>query len=398
MSRSPALGGVGLPVPEGDEIQHSERLAAAIRARIAAQGGFLPFDQFMELALYAPGLGYYAAGAHKFGAGGDFVTAPELSPLFSRCLAAQCAEVLEDLAGGDILELGAGSGVMAVGILEELQRRGRLPGCYRILEPSPELRARQQATLAAQAPHLLSRVHWLDALPQGLEGLVLANEVLDAMPVHRFRVGADRAIEEIGVRWAGGRWQEGAGPPVSPGLVAAVERLQARGLATAEGYRSEVNLRLSPWMRALSEGLRRGVVLLIDYGYPETEFYLAERTGGTLMCHFRHRVHSDPYWWVGLQDITAHVDFSAVAAGAIAAGFELSGYTTQAHFLLGCGLDRLLAEIDPADTDAHLKAVQAAKRLLLPQHMGERFQVLGLHKGTPRPLCGFGLRDLRERL
>ena len=388
----------GLPPPGEDALWHSERLAKEIRRRMDEAGGALPFDRFMELALYAPGLGYYVAGARKLGPDGDFVTAPELSPLFSRCLAAQCAEILDLLGQGDILELGAGSGVMAVDILLELERRERLPDRYLILELSPELRQRQQDTLQRHAPHLLARLDWLDALPERLQGVVLANEVLDAMPVHRFRIGSQGEVEELCVRWYGGGWQEFAAPALSPGLNRAVGELQARGLAGEPGYQSEINLRLAPWMGALGHSLGRGGALLIDYGYPQGEYYQADRGMGTLMCHYRHRAHPDPYLWVGLQDITADVDFSAVAAAGAAAGFGLAGYTTQAHFLLGCGLDQLLAAIDPSDTETHLKAAQEAKRLILPVHMGERFQVLGLQKGIARPLMGFSLRDLRDRL
>ncbi len=377
---------------------HSARLAELIRGEMAAQGGYLPFDRFMELALYAPGLGYYVAGARKLGAGGDFVTAPELSPLFSRCLAAQCAQILDLLGGGDVLEFGAGSGVMAADLLLELERLGRLPSAYRILELSPELRARQEATLEARVPHLLPRLGWLSALSRGFQGVVLANEVLDAMPVHRFRTGAAGTIEECCVSWEEGGWREGFRSPVSPGLTHALRGIQERGLALEEGYQSEINLRLAPWVAALGASLGRGVALLIDYGYPQAEYYRPERTHGTLLCHYRHLAHGDPYWWVGLQDITAHVDFTALAEAGLAAGFTLAGYSTQAHFLLGCGLDGLLGAIDPADTETHLRAVQAVKRLILPQHMGERFQVLGLQKGMEATLRGFDLRDLRERL
>lgn len=388
----------GLPPPDEEAIRHSERLTELIRQQMAAQGGWLPFDRFMELTLYAPGLGYYAAGAQKLGEGGDFVTAPEISPLFSRCLAAQCAEVLDLLGGGKILEFGAGSGIMAANILLELEHLGRLPGAYLILELSPELRARQQVTLAARVPHLVSRLVWLDTLPQGLEGLILANEVLDAMPVSRFRVRGPGVIEECCLTWGGECWQEGFRRPANPNLTAGVQALQARGLAREAGYLSEMNLRLAPWLTTLGAILRRGVALLIDYGYPQAEYYRPERNTGTLMCHYRHLAHGDPYWWVGLQDITAHVDFTAAAEAALAAGFKLAGYTTQANFLLGCGLDGLLAAPDPAETETHLQVVQGVKRLLLPQYMGERFQVLGLQRGVAAPLRGFALRDLRDRL
>lgn len=390
--------GPGLPPPDAEALYHSERLAERIRQEMGARGGWLPFDRFMDLALYAPGLGYYAAGTQKLGAGGDFITAPELTPLFSRCLASQCDQILGLLGGGEILELGAGSGVMAADLLLELEHLGRLPAAYLILEVSPELRARQQATLAARVPHILPRLGWLDTLPKRLTGILLANEVMDALPVSRFRVTAPGVIEECFLTWTGEDWREAFLPPANSDLIAAVHALQARGLAKASGYQSEVNLRLKPWVAALAECLQRGVALLIDYGYPQAEYYHAERTTGTLMCHYRHLAHGALYRWVGLQDITAHVDFTAAAEAGLAAGFDLAGYTTQAHFLLGCGLDSFLSDMDPQETEAHLRAVQAVKRLLLPQHMGERFQVLGLQQGVGEPLRGFSLRDLRDRL
>ncbi len=391
-------GAGGLPPPEPEAARHSDRLTAVIRERMGARGGYLPFDEFMDLALYAPGLGYYVAGAQKFGAGGDFVTAPEISPLFSRCLANQCAEILGVLGGGDILELGPGSGLMACDILLRLDELDCLPDRYLLLELSPELRQRQRETVARRAPHLLQRLRWLEGLPAGLRGVVLANEVLDAMPVHRFQIGARGAVCEVCVRRTAGGWEDWVSPPVSPGLAEAVSRLQTRGLALETGFRSEINLRLRPWLTALGRSLERGAALLIDYGYPEAEYYGPDRSAGTLLCHYRHRAHPDPYWSVGLQDITAHVDFSAVAAAAAAAGLELGGYASQAHFLIGCGLDGLLRELDPTDAEAHLDAIQGAKRLVMPAHMGERFQVLGLTKSYPGSLAGFALRDLRDRL
>ncbi|AGA89412.1 hypothetical protein Thimo_0563 [Thioflavicoccus mobilis 8321] len=375
-------------------LAHSEALAARIRAEALDAEGGLPFDRFMELALYAPGLGYYMAGTAKLGSGGDFVTAPELSPLFARCLARQCREALTAMGGGDILELGAGSGALAAELLAQLERDDALPGRYLILELSPDLQRRQAERLAAQVPHLLTRVAWLATLPSALQGVVLANEVLDAMPVHRFAIGADGAPGEVLVRPQGASFEESVEVPRSPGLAAAVRALQAEGLACAPGYRGEINLRLGPWLAALAAALERALVLLIDYGYPRRELYSAERTMGTLLCHYRQAVEADPYRRLGLQDITAHVDFTAVAEGAAAAGLALAGYATQAHFLIGCGLDRLMAEAaeDPLDLAA------GAKQLVLPTAMGERFQVMGLTKDFAGDWSGFALRDLRGRL
>jgi SAM-dependent MidA family methyltransferase len=350
----------------------------------------------MELALYAPGLGYYVAGTRKLGPQGDFVTAPELSPLFGRCVAEQCREVLEALGGGDLLEFGAGSGALAAELLSTLAGATVSPGRYLILELSPELRERQQTLLAERVPNLLPRVHWLDRLPTGFCGCVLANEVLDAMPVHRFRIGADGAPLELFAKPSGDGWVEVATEPVSPALADAVRPLQDEGLAVDPGYESEINLRLGPWLGALADAMDRGMVLLIDYGYPRREYYLADRREGTLMCHYRHRAHADPYLLPGLQDITAHVDFSAVAEAGDLSGLRLAGYTTQAHFLIGCGLDRLLVEA-ASGPDA-MDLMLGAKQLVLPSAMGERFHAIGLEKGIAGPWAGFSFRDLRDRL
>ncbi len=381
--------------PDTAAAEHSRRLLDLIRDEAAARGGLLPFDRYMELALYAPGLGYYVAGARKLGPHGDFVTAPELSPLFGACIAAQCREVLAEPGGGDILEFGAGSGALAARVLSSLADTTALPHNYFILELSPELRARQRQLLAEQIPELLARVHWLDRLPAGLRGCILANEVLDAMPVHRFRIGVDGKPWELCVKPTPRGLEEVAAEP-RPELAAALRALQDRGLAVAPGYESELNLRLGPWVRALAEVLERGLILLIDYGYPRTEYYRDDRHRGTLLCYYRHRAHPDPYLYPGLQDITAHVDFTAVAAAGTQAGLRLAGYTTQAHFLIGCGLDRLLAQaavgLDAMDT------LLGAKQLVLPSAMGERFQVLGLDRGLTTAWSGFSFRDLRERL
>ncbi|WP_295392412.1 SAM-dependent methyltransferase [uncultured Thiodictyon sp.] len=383
---------------DADAASHSARLTDLIRAEIAAAAdGLLPFDRFMELALYAPGLGYYVAGATKFGAGGDFVTAPEVSPLFGRCVAVQAAQALERLNGGEVLEFGAGSGALAVAVLTGLEQLGALPQRYLILEPSPDLQERQRALLAARVPHLAGRCHWLDRLPERVRGVVLANEVLDAMPVHRFRIGAAGEPLEVFVTAADGVLSEVAAPVRSPRLAAAITELQAAGLAQAPGYASEVNLRLNPWCAALGECLTAGLVLLIDYGYPASAYYQPDRSMGTLMCHWRHQAHGDPYRHLGLQDIGAHVDFSAAARAGQAAGLTLAGFATQAHFLIGCGIDRFMADAAGAGT-AGMDLIAGAKQLLLPAAMGERFKVLGLSRGLAGPWCGFSVRDLQDRL
>ncbi len=383
------------PQLNSEEAAQRERTRACIAEAIVAAGGAIPFDRYMELALYAPGAGYYVNGARKFGAGGDFVTAPEISPLFARALAVQVAEVLEH-SGGAVLEFGAGSGLMAADLLAALAARDALPEHYAIVELSAELRARQRETLRERVPDLLDRVRWLDRLPDsGWRGVVLGNELLDALPVSRFRRVAD-GFEEQYVTLA-----EGAPRPVwrahaTPGLVEALARIEARLGPFDEGYESEICLRLPAWLRAVAGFLDEGALLLIDYGYSEREYYHPMRRDGTLICHFRHRAFDDPFALPGLADITASVDFSAVAEAGIAAGLALAGYTTQAQFLLACGMERELGEL--AAAPERVGELQRAKQLILPSGMGERFRVIGLTAGGVGALSGFGLADLRALL
>jgi SAM-dependent MidA family methyltransferase len=380
-----------LPSPTAEEQAHHDKLTQRLREEMAAAGGAIAFDRFMELALYAPGLGYYAAGKHKFGERGDFVTAPELGSLFARCLARPCQSLLAELGGGDILEAGAGSGVLAADLLLELESLGRLPGRYLILELSAELRAHQTETIRRKSPHLFGRVHWLADWPGDFRGMVLANELLDAMPVTRFKV-TENGVNELYVAWEnqGFVWQE---QPASASLRARVDLL---GLAT--GYSSEINLRAEAWVRRVADSLKQGAMLLIDYGFPRAEFYHPQRAQGTLMCHYRHQAHDDPLRLAGLQDITAHVDFSAIAEAGIGAGLALLGYTSQAAFLLGGGLEQIMAASDPNDTRAHLALTQQIKKLTLPHEMGELFKVIAFARGVREPLPGFTLQDRRGRL
>ncbi len=392
-----------LPSPSAEARAHSERLRACIVAEIQAQGGRIPFARFMELALYAPGLGYYSAGARKFGAAGDFVTAPELSPLFARCLARQCEPVLHALGNGDILEIGAGTGAMAAEVLAELARRAALPARYFILELSADLRARQAESLRERVPELAARVSWLDAWPRALRGVVLANEVMDAMPAHRYTV-TEQGLAELYVAWneeagdgavSGFLWQ--TGEPSSEILAARLTALQqelGEGYF-APGYTSEINLAAEGWLGEIGARLEAGAVLLIDYGFPRREYYHPQRDGGTLMCHYRHRAHDDPLILVGLQDITAHVDFTAVAEAGVAAGLSLAGYTTQGMFLLGLGITDMAMSDDAMQ---QLRYAQQIKKLTLPHEMGELFKVMAFTRELDLPLAGFALRDLRGRL
>lgn len=368
-----------LPPPDREALVHSQRLLHHIQEAIQQAGGWLSFSRYMELALYAPGLGYYAAGAAKFGPGGDFVTAPEISPLFGRTLARVVAEVLRQ-TGGDILELGAGSGRLAVDVLLELEQLQCLPQRYLILELSPELRRRQHDLLAAEAPGLLARTRWLDELPQGLRGVILGNEVLDALPVHLLHWTAD-GVQERGVVWRGGAlaWADGA--MTSDALAHAAARLPV-----TTPYLSEVNLAAPALMASLAACLEQGLVLLADYGFKQAEYYHPQRHTGTLRVHYRHHSLDDPFFLPGLADITAHVDFSAVAAAAEAAGLELLAYTNQGRFLLDAGLLQQLATLTPGTAD-YLRGVQEVQKLVQPHEMGELFKVMLLGRNIAAPTC-----------
>jgi SAM-dependent MidA family methyltransferase len=383
-----------LPPLTPEEAEHSAAVAALIRAEIAAAGGWLSFERFMELALYAPGLGYYSAGSFKLGAGGDFVTAPESSALFGRCLARQCAEVLAH-TGGEILELGAGTGRLAETLLTALAAQHSLPERYAILEVSADLAARQRAHLAHLPAALRERVVWLERLPaRAFDGVILANEVLDALPCRRFTCGAGGGVRELGVAaGAGGApFREQHAAP-DQALAAAFRQLS---VALSEGYTSEICLRVAPWIAALGESLARGAMILCDYGLPRAHYYHPQRTGGTLRCHFRQRAHDDPCINVGVQDISAWVDFTRVAEAAQAAGLTVAGFATQAAFLLGLGLEVLVAAAgDPIE---HARLVGEARRLVMPEEMGEAFKVMALTRGLDVPLSGFAVQDLRDSL
>ena len=388
---------VPLPALTPEQVAHSRRLVERIRDVIDASSGWISFERFMELALYEPGLGYYSAGAWKFGQAGDFITAPEISPLFSRCLANQCEEVLAQIGPADILELGAGSGVMASDVLLELERIGALPQNYLILEVSADLKERQRARIQQLAPHLAERVRWLDEWPKSFRGVVLANEVLDALPVQRFRIRKEQVVS-IGITWQLGQldWSEAHADQSLENAVREIER--EVGGTLPDGYGSELNLRLKPWIASLAGAIDEGVVLFIDYGLPRRQYYRSDRREGTLLCHYRHRFHDDPLINVGVQDIGAWVDFTAVAEAAVAAEMNVIGFTTQAHFLIGTGIERLLAKLQD---DPLIERVQLARQtmlLTLPGEMGERFKVIALGKNYPHSLRGFEIRDMAASL
>lgn len=359
------------------------------------QGGQITFARYMELALYAPGLGYYSAGAHKLGAAGDFITAPELSPLFSHCLAQQIQPVLQQLTAGNILELGAGTGVMAADILLQLAALNQLPNHYFILEVSAELRERQQKTLQQRCPQLLSHVQWLDRLPQAFQGVLVANEVLDALPVHRFRMHQQH-IAELYIKKLNQNFIYKYDELSSAELKTVLATIASTYLSDVVEYESEYSLAVPGLIHSLSHCLQEGLILLIDYGFPGAEFYHPDRQQGTLMCHYRHHAHTDALYWPGLQDITAHVDFTQVAQAASAAGLKVAGYTQQAAFLLACGLAEMVPE--PDNTATCYTVAQQIKRLTLPHEMGELFKVIALTRNYDKPLRGFMLQDQRGKL
>jgi SAM-dependent MidA family methyltransferase len=390
-----------LPPLSATERAHGRKVSERIAAEIATAGGWLSFERFMELALYAPGLGYYSAGSAKLGPGGDFVTAPEVSDLFGRCLARQCAAVLRT-TGGEILELGAGTGRMAAALLTELAALGELPERYAILEVSADLAARQRQRLSQLPPTLAERVVWLTTLPAALRGVLLANEVADALPCRRFAARA-AGLYEIGVALdapasAAGEItlceHEVAAPP---DLVAACRAIGADlGEPLADGYRSEACLRLTPWIAALGDCLQRGLLLLCDYGLPRRHYYHPQRSNGTLRCHFRQRAHDDAYVYVGLQDITAWVDFTRAAEAATAAGLTVAGFATQGACLAALGLEEFVAR--GATERERARLAGEARRLILPQEMGEAFKMMALTRDFEAPLAGFALQDLRRLL
>ncbi|MEI2456989.1 SAM-dependent methyltransferase [Lysobacter firmicutimachus] len=372
-----------LPTPDADALAHSARLSALIHEQIAAHGGAIPFSRFMELALYAPGLGYYSAGASKFGAEGDFVTAPELGPVFAACVAEAVAPVLRQIGPqARFLELGGGTGAFAEVVLKRLLELDALPDRYAILEPSAQLRHRQRERLRERlVPPVFDLLEWPDG-PFGDEwdGVLFANEVIDALPTPRFAIRNEEVFEEYVV--ADGEGFARTLRPADDFLANAV-RLAERRLERplAEGYRSELLPQLPYWIQAVSGGLRRGAMLFVDYGYPRSEYYAPERADGTLRAYYRHRVHGEPLLWPGLQDLTASVDFTALVEAGVAAGFDLAGYCNQASFLLGNGLAGVLERIERiADPVEKQRRLDEVKRLTLPSEMGERFQVMGFEK------------------
>lgn len=393
---------LSLPIPTGPAFQHSCAVQEMICDEITASGGWIPFTRYMELAIYAPGMGYYCGGTTKFGGAGDFVTAPEISPLFGRAVAQQVAQVIECIGedSSGILEFGAGTGKLALDILLELERLESLPKHYFILDVSGGLQKRQKELFEKFAPQLLSRVDWLKHMPAKFKGLILANEVLDAMPVHLV-VWRGTSLFERGVAWNGGAFEWSDRLLINKELVKIARELSSQ--INSDGnkirtYISEISLLTRGFMRSLAAILQQGAIVLIDYGFTHKEYYHSQRNRGTLMCHYRHRTHDDPFYFPGLQDITSHVDFSAVTEAATGAGLELLGYTSQAHFLINCGITEILARIPAENTDNYLPLANQLQKLVSPTEMGELFKVIAFGKDIQQPLVGFSSGDKGRQL
>jgi SAM-dependent MidA family methyltransferase len=382
---------MNLPAPSDEARTHSALVSARVRREIEAHAGWISFARYLDLVLYGPGFGYYMAGARKLGAEGDFVTAPEISPLFGRALARQVAQVLR-ASHPEVLEVGAGSGALAAALLAELESLGVLPERYLILELSPDLRSRSRDALAASVPHLLERVAWLNQLPPSFRGCIVGNEVLDAMP---FQVVSTRApdILEAGAALGESDRLQWSYRPASGELLTAAQQLNL-----PDQYTTEIGLAACGFMRSVGSMLASGVALLVDYGFPRREYYHPQRSRGTLMCHYRHRAHDDPFFLPGLQDITSHIDFTAIAEAGVESGLGLLGYTNQARFLINCGIAELLAQTPAEDTRAFLPLARQVDKLTSPAEMGELFKVIALGRGVTQPLLGFSSGDKRHTL
>ncbi|VAW47982.1 SAM-dependent methyltransferase, MidA [hydrothermal vent metagenome] len=389
-----------LPTPSEEAILHSQQLSKQIRTALVRHKS-LTFSQYMQKVLYTPNLGYYTNNLAKFGEQGDFITAPEISPIFSRCLAKQAQQVLQQLDEPNIVEFGAGRGVMARDILLELQNMGQALTRYYIIEVSAELQQRQKDTLKKALPNeLFQKVVWLNQLPNTpIPAVILANEVLDAMPFERLRIEPHHALRGY-VRYNDEtkKFEWDYQPITDSSLQQFANRLiQHIGKVSELGYDTEINLHIKPWLKSLHAILSQGAVFLIDYGYSREEYYQPARVMGTLRCHYQHRAHSNPFFYPGLQDITAHVDFTAVAESGFESGFKVAGYTTQANFLMGSGLLEMASDPSAPVTE-QIKTAQQIKTLTLPNEMGETFKVIALTKQFDQPLLGFSVRDLRHQL
>lgn len=384
-----------LPEPDSELIAQSKQLQQLIAREIQQHRGWIGFDHFMDLALYAPDLGYYRSALEIFGEQGDFVTAPLLGDLFGRCIARQCAQVIVSLQNASLYEFGAGDGSLAVAVITELDKLGALPDCYYIMETSAGLRQRQQSLLDDLNPELKSRVKWMDRLPDAINGVVVGNELLDAMPCKRFEVDPHGEIHELGVCNSDARFEWS----ISSNPLSNIDWLRKRNLGP--DYQSELPIQATAWVSTVGEKIDQGIMLLIDYGFPRQEFYHPDRNQGTLMCHYRHYAHNDPFFWPGLQDITTHIDFTAIAEAGAISGLQMLGFCDQANFLLSCGLTDILADSQTGSepvTKETLKLSAEVKKLTMPHEMGELFKVIAMGKENQENLIGFQTRNQMRRL
>jgi len=389
-----------LPEPTQELKSVSEELASVIREKIARDGP-IPFSEYMEMALYEPALGYYSAGLQKFGEGGDFVTAPQLGDVFARCLAKQIEQIANEIEPFEIIEAGAGTGILAAEVLQALPK-SHTPFRYRILERSAHLRQVQKETLQREVPQWMDRISWLNQPPEDdWQGIFLANEVLDALTVERFCIDVDD-IKQLSVTTNpdGFAWHKNPCPqPMLDQIHACMNGLEQQ---PSIGFRSEINTAMPAWLQAVTERMQKGIALFVDYGYNRHDYYTPTRRDGTLICHYQQRAFDDPFLWPGLVDISSSVDFTALAEAADHCNLEVSGYTTQAMFLLASGVDEVLADYESMTERQRLKMNNQIRRLTLPGEMGERFQVMALSRGLDEEfsenLRGFSLSDLRHRL
>jgi len=389
--------GLDLPAPDEDSAAHSCRVAEHIGRFIARQGGSISFAEFMQQALYAPALGYYVSGTTKFGAGGDFVTAPEISPLFGQVLARQCAAVLEQIDNGQIIELGAGSGALAATLLNKLSALDALVDRYCIFEVSPDLKRRQEQLLRHQVPELLDRVEWLSELPHDFCGVMIANEVADALPVERFVKAGERVLQcRVAVENGKFQWRQVEAPAALATAVGDIET--GLGWQLADNYQSELCLALAPWVGDLVRVMGQGLIFVVDYGVTSREYYAADRHQGWLRCHFRHHAHDDALILPGIQDLTAWVNFSALADAAVNAGAEIAGFVTQAHFLINGGLQEELGGFASLPARAQLELSRQTRKLTMPGEMGEHFKCIGISCGDIAPPSAFRTSDRTHTL
>lgn len=391
---------LNLPQPGDAEIAHSEQLSLRVRQKIRESSGWIPFSQYMQMALYEPGLGYYSAGLQKFGEKGDFITSPELGSLFAKSLARPVAKCIEEIPECHLIEFGAGSGKLAGDLLLALQQAEKLPEAYWIIELSADLQQRQREYLSSLPTDLFDRVKWLNELPeQKINAVVVANEVLDAMPVKRFcqyqnslsELGVGLESEELVLQY------QSANHELSQAIEKSGLELM-RDAAQEKPYCSEINTHIYPWLNALSQSLNKMAVYIIDYGYPRAEYYSAERSEGTFMGYYQHRAIDTPLWYPGLQDLTAFVDFTALAEAALELGLDVDGFTSQGNFLVNCGLADIVESTHCATEIEKLQLIQQMKTISLPGEMGERFKVLGISRDLKNNIAGFEMRDQRYRL